>query len=77
MEDITQFFTQLIEQSMSIDIAEAEFKRLLSEDEELQASYSEWCAAAGVAERYGFREFCEQYIDNQNDVWDQLRDYDE
>ncbi len=77
MDDITHFFTQLIEQSLSIDIAEAEFKRLLAEDADLQNSYSEWCASVGVSERHGFREFCEDYIDSQNDVWDQLRDYDE
>ena len=77
MEHITQFFTQLIEQSKSLDIAEAEFKRLLADDEELRSEYSEWCSIKGTTERYGFREFCEEYIESQNDIWNQLRDYDE
>lgn len=77
MDDITHFFTRLIQQSLSIDIAEAEFKRLLADDEELRNEYSEWCASTGVSERHGFRNFCEDYMDSQNDVWNQLKDYDE
>lgn len=77
MEDITQFFNQLIEQSKSIDIAEAEFKRLLGEDAELKAEYVEWCQAVGTTERYGFREYCEEYMESQDNIWDHLRDYDE
>lgn len=77
MEDITVFFIQLIEQSKSIDIAEAEFKRILASDPDLQEEYTEWCSDTGVTERYGFRDFCEEYKENQDDIWDQLRDYDE
>lgn len=77
MEDITQFFTQLIEQSKSLDIAEAEFKRLLGEDAELKAEYAEWCHTVGTTERYGFREYCEEYMESQDNIWNHLRDYDE
>lgn len=77
MNDITEFFTQLIEQSKSIDIAEAEFKRLLSEDTELKDAYSEWCQSVGTSEKHGFREFCEDYKASQDNIWDHLRDYDE
>ena len=77
MEDITVFFSQLIEQSKSLDIAEAEFKRLLAEDADLQREYSEWCNAVGSSERHGFRDFCEEYMDSQDNIWDHLRDYDE
>ena len=77
MDDITIFFTQLIEQSKSIDIADAEFNRLIAEDADLKKSYSEWCQSVGSSERYGFRDFCEEYMESQDDIWDQLRDYDE
>lgn len=77
MEDITSFFSKLIEQSKSFDIAEAEFKRLLCEDDELRQAYSEWCFSMGTSERYGFREYCEEYLESQDNIWDQLRDYDE
>ncbi len=77
MEDITQFFAQLIEQSKSIDIAEAEFKRLLAEDSELRDEYSEWCQSRGTSERHGFREYCEEFMESQDNIWDHLRDYDE
>ena len=77
MEDITQFFAQLIEQSKSIDIAEAEFKRLLAEDQDLQNEYSEWCQSMDYSERHGFREYCEEYMESQDNIWDHLRDYDE
>ena len=77
MEDITEFFTQLIEQNKSLDIAQAEFKRILNDDPDLKIAYAEWCQTEGYSERDGFKEFCEQYIESQNDIWDQLRDYDE
>lgn len=77
MADITQYFTQLIEQSRSLDIAEAEFKRCIADDEELRAEYREWCASIGTTERYGFREYCEEYMESQEDIWNSLRDYDE
>lgn len=77
MEDITQYFTQLIEQCKSIDIAESEFKRLIAEDADLKNEYSEWCISVGTTERRGFRDFCEEYMESQDNIWDQLRDYDE
>lgn len=77
MEDITLFFIQLIEQSKSLDIAEAEFKRLISEDEDLHREYSEWCRSQGTNEKHGFHDFCDEYLDSQDDIWNQLRDYDD
>ncbi len=77
MKDIVDFFTELIEQSKSLDIAEAEFKRMLHDDCQLKEAYSEWCQQEGTTERRGFREFCEQYMESQDDIWNQLRDYDE
>ena len=77
MEDITVFFTQLIEQSKSLDIAEAEFKRLLAGDADLQHEYSEWCQAVGSSERRGFRDLGEEYMESQDNIWNHLTDYDE
>lgn len=77
MEQLTQYFTQLIVQSKSLDIAEAEFKRMLADDPELRAEYSEWCASMGTTERHGFREFCEEYMESEDNIWDSLRDYDD
>lgn len=38
MEDIEDFFISIIKQSHSADLAEAEFKRALIDDEELRLS---------------------------------------
>ncbi len=77
MEDIEQYFIDLLNQNRSIDIAEAEFKKYIAEDAELKAVYSEWCHENGSSERLGFRDFCEEYRDNQDLVWDSLSDYNE
>lgn len=77
MDDITRFFQQLIEQSKSIDIAESEFKRIVAEDEELKMEYTEWCHAVGSSERNGFRDYCDEYMQSQDNIWDALTDYDE
>ncbi len=77
MNDITSFFRQLIEQSKSLDIAEAEFKRIIADDAQLKNEYSEWCNAVGSSERDGFRDFCDDYIESQDTIWDSLTDYDE
>lgn len=74
MEDIEQFFIDLLNQNRSIDIAEAEFKRLIAEDSDLKAVYSDWCHEHGSSERLGFRDFCEEYRDSQDEIWDSLTD---
>lgn len=77
MDDITRFFQQLIEQSKSIDIAESEFKRIIAEDEGLKMEYTEWCHAVGSSERNGFRDYCDEYMQSQDNIWNALTDYDE
>lgn len=77
MEDLTYYFETLINQNRSVDIAEAEFKRQLADDEELRRSYKEWCAENGTSEKRGFLDFCEDYLENQNSIWQSLNDYDE
>lgn len=78
MIDITEVFTQYLEQYDSVDIAESEFKKQMHEDPELRAAYRTWCHEVGSSEKRGFMDFCEEYLDNKNDIWDSLSsDYDE
>lgn len=76
-DDITDYFITIIKQTPSIDMAEAEFKRSIADDEELRKSYREWCHNVGSTEKYGFLDFCDEYVDSRNEVWDSLTDYDE
>lgn len=77
MNDITHLFNSLLQQYDSIDIANAEFRKLLHEDEALQEEYSEWCHAVGSSEKKGFLDYCEEYMNSQNSIWDSLNDFDE
>lgn len=77
IQDITELFDRVLHQAGSIDMAEAEFKKMIGEDEHLHQLYREWCHEVGNTERMGFRDFCEEYLDNQESVWDSLdNDYD-
>jgi len=76
-EKITEFFISIIHQTPTIDMAESEFKRLIADDDGLRKLYREWCHEAGTTEKRGFLDFCEEYVDGQNAVWDSLTDYDE
>lgn len=76
MEEITEIFLAIIDQSPSVDIAEAEFKRRLVDEPELRRLYREYCQEEGVSERRGFLDFCEAYIDGQNEMWNSLDDFD-
>ncbi len=77
MEDITAYFISIISQNQSVDIAEAEFKRAIGEDEDLRNLYRQWCHEVGSSEKDGFMDFCEEYLADKNDVWNALEDYDE
>ncbi len=77
MNDITDFFRDLLHQHRSIDIAYTEFVRLLSDDEELRNDYREWCEDNGYSEKKGFLIFCDEYMDSQDSIWESLNDYDE
>ena len=75
--DITEYFNSLISQTGSIDMAEAEFKRAIAEDNELHTIYREWCHENGSSERNGFLDVCDEYMESQDSKWDSLNDYDE
>ena len=75
--DITKVFDSFIEEYESVDIAESEFKKCIHENSDLRNQYREWCNVVGSTEKRGFADYCEEYINTQNDVWDVLNDYDE
>ncbi|MCM1032853.1 MAG: hypothetical protein NC405_03765 [Odoribacter sp.] len=77
MEDITDYFISLLQEHHSVDIAEAEFKRVIADDDELHALYRQWCHQEGDSEKNGFINFCREYLDDRNEVWESLNDYDE
>lgn len=68
-KDIVTFFTDIINQAGSYDIARAEFFRIIADDEEIQQQYREWCDENGFSERKGFDEFIDQRIDSHDSVW--------
>lgn len=77
MDDITDIFRDYIAQFKSLDIAEFEFKKHINTDPELHDAYREWCEEVGSTEKNGFFDFCDQYNEEQNDVWENLNDFDE
>ena len=76
-EDMTELFEQIIAQTGQMDVANAEFVRMINEDRALLLRYREWCRANGTTERRGFRDFCEEYLDSQSEIFDALYDPDE
>lgn len=74
MDELLTTFEQVLKANVSVDIAESEFKRMLADDDELHEAYHEWCVENGHTERHGFLDWAEEYIANQNSVWDTLND---
>lgn len=77
MEELHKIFLHIIEQSHSLDMAEAEFRRQMIDEPELRRTYKEYCRENGLSEREAFAEFCQGYIDHQDEVWNTLNDYDD
>lgn len=74
--DITAIFLEYIKNFHSYDIAESEFKKNMHEDPELRKAYKEWCDSVGSTEKNGFMDFCEEWMESQDDIWETLNDYD-
>lgn len=74
MIDLLSTFNELLRSYGSVDMAEAEFKRLMLDDQELYEAYREWCIENDHTERHGFLDYAEEYIENQNSIWDTLSD---
>lgn len=77
MEDITQIFNSYLHQHKSVDIAERAFKQSVADDPELRRLYREWCHEVGSTEKNGFVDYCDEYLDEQNQVWENLNDYND
>lgn len=77
MNDITELFGHYLSQYGSIDIAESEFKNNIHEDKDLHDAYREWCHMVGSSEKNGFKDYCEEVIRSQDDVWQTLNDNDD
>ncbi len=77
MNDLNEFFKDLLTQYHSIDVAEDWFRRMMSDDEDLRREYKDWCDEYGYTEKHGFKDYCEEYLENQDSIWESLNDYDE
>lgn len=77
MEDITDLFVHILEQSPSLDIAEAEFKQMLVDEPEWRAKYRDYCREMGYSERRGFIDFYEEHYSREESIWENLQDYDD
>ena len=77
MEDITDFFISIIKQSHSADLAEATFRQALVDDPELRREYRNFCHEQGYSEKRGFLDFCNEYMENRDEMWDSLNDYND
>lgn len=77
MEDIRDLFVDVLTQAGSVDMAEAEFKKMIGADDDLHKRYRAWCHENGSSERMGFMDFCEEYLSDREEAWDALNDYDE
>lgn len=76
-ENIEDYFIEIIKQSQSAEMAEAEFKRALVDDPELRKLYKLYCREIGTSEKNGFMDFCHEYMDGQDEIWNSLNDFDE
>lgn len=78
MDDITGIFDDMLKHYGGTDIADAELKKMIHEDPELRASYRQWCDEVGSSEKRGFLDYCEEYFESLDSIWDNLKDeYDE
>lgn len=75
--DITNRFVRFLEEHGSVDMADHAFKKALHEDPQLREDYSEWCLAVGSTEKNGFTDFCEEFLSNQDSIYDSLSDYND
>ena len=76
MDELTDIFNEILRQAGSVDIAEAEFKRQINEDAALKERYREWCREVGSSANRGFLDYCDEYLESQDDIWQTLNDYD-
>ena len=69
MNNITELFDRLLEQSGSIDMAESDFRHMMADDTTLRQQYQIWCEEQGYSEQHGFIDYCTDYIDRRENGW--------
>jgi len=72
--DIRDYFDALLKQYGSVDIADDEFKKQIHEDKNLREKYKHYCHEVGSTEKNGFLDYCEEFLDSQDTIWDNLKD---
>ena len=75
--DVTIIIDDVIKQYRTLDLSEEVFRSMMDDDPQLEADYQEWCDTMGVSSRKGFAYYYEEYIEQQDSVWDSLEDQDE
>lgn len=75
--DIPTIIQDLLIRFKSIDMAESEFKRNLEDDDEMRATFKEWCHEFGYKSRTAFVDYCHEYLDMHDERFESLTDYNE
>lgn len=74
---ISKYIVALLSEYQDVELAEAEFKRIIAEDTDTRNSYKDWCNECGYSFRNGFTDFAEEYLQQRDSVWDVLTDFDD
>lgn len=77
MTDFPELFHELLSTHGSVDIANSEFKKLVGEDDALRKEYREWCRQVGSSEKNGFLDYAEEYMNDQDSIWDYVPGLDD
>ena len=75
--DITSFYISLLEQFRTVRFAEQEFRRQMEDDPQMQEDYLLWCEENEFSPREGLSLFGTQYMEEREEKWNSLDDYDE
>ena len=75
--EIKDYYITLLEQFRSVTVAEQELRRQMDDDPELEAQYLVWCEENDYSPREGLREFGTQYIEEREERWESLNDFDD
>lgn len=75
--DLTNYYISLLENFRSVRLAEQELRRQMDDDPELQRTYAAWCEEHEYEPKEGLKEFGSQYIQEREERWQTLNDYDD
>lgn len=75
--NIAEYYISLLEQFRTVHLAEREFRRQMDDDPRLSAEYAEWCEENDYSLRDGLREFGEEYMEEREQRWESLNDFDD